>query len=62
MFSVVCVCHSVHGGFPHVTFANDAIGQSQVICGTPDMLRLVQLEPQCTGTPFIPLDMFKLVH
>ena len=50
VFSVMCVCHSIHmeeGGNPHVTTANDAIGQSQVTWGPLSPYRNQPCPYQC---------------
>ena len=45
-----CVCLSVHRGRRfHVTTTHDALNLN--VQGPPDKFKLVQLEPQCTGSP-----------
>ena len=72
LLSVICVCHSFHrgSGVPEKG-PNPSTGLIPLCTGLqllpPDMLKLIQLRPNCTGPqptpcPHPTLETFKLVH
>ena len=67
MFSVMFICLSVHRHWSHHTWSQSPSVQdpslsrgSSLTPSSPDMFKLVQFRPHCTGIPPSPQDIFKL--